>query len=87
MPTTLPRRWVTETPEVHQALELARTRWGEKPTTQLLTLLIIEGAERVAVDPDTRREQRRATLRSLSEEHPWRAGPDHLEKVREGWPE
>lgn len=89
MPTTLPRRWVTETPEVHNALEIARARWGDQPTTQLLTMLITEGAERVAVDPEVQRAQRRAAWHSLAEKYPWPGPPaeEHLATIREGWPE
>lgn len=89
MPTTLPRRWVTETPEVRDYLEIARARWGDLPTTQLITRLMHEGSERVAVDPEVQRERRRAAWHSLSEKYPWPGPPaeEHLAKVREGWPE
>lgn len=87
MPTTLPRRYITETPQVHAALEIARSRWGNKPTTELLAALIQEGAERVAVNPDVQRDTRRDAWRDAARNHPWTAGDDHLAKVREGWSE
>jgi len=30
---------------------------------------------------------RRAVLEALARDHPWRGGPDHLEEIREGWPD
>jgi hypothetical protein len=87
VPTTLPRRYITETPRIHDALQIARARWGNKPTTELLAMLIFEGAERVAIDPAVQRQRRSAALESLAKEHPWPADADHLEKVREGWAE
>lgn len=37
-------------------------------------------------EPDAR-SIRKAALEALARDHPWRAGPDHLEEIREGWPD
>ncbi|PFG41536.1 hypothetical protein ATJ88_0178 [Isoptericola jiangsuensis] len=83
MPTTLHRHQVTETEEVHAALEVARTVWPDDPPAKLLTRLALVGADRLTSDPTTRGEVRRRALAELRAAHPWPQGSGWLEAMRE----
>jgi len=89
MPTMLPRFQVTETPEVAHALKVAEQIWPELPRSERVKRLLVEGAE--ALHPEaseSARDQERLTALHAS------AGMftggyevDHLQMLREEWPE
>lgn len=87
MPTTRPRHFVTETDELAEALDANESRWPELSRAQLLVRLALEGhhAAQHAMD-----EQRRRRLDAVREHSGMLAGaypPDHLERLREEWPQ
>jgi hypothetical protein len=89
VPTTRPRHYVTETPELAVALDAAAQRWPGLSRSQLLVRLALSAAEAERVAEKDRRDRRLAALERLSSEgipgleYP----PDYLEKLREDWPE
>lgn len=87
MPTKRQRTFVTHTPQVVHALEVARKRWpGEERESALLLHLLEEEAKAVATSADLERVERVAKLRELSR-HGDFYGPGYLESVREDWRE
>jgi hypothetical protein len=85
VPTALRRIQVTLTPEVDHALEVAAAEWPDAPLSELLAKLAVEAASRREDERSARREARRAALRATQGTFDY--PPDHLEKLREDWPE
>ena len=90
VPTTRPRHYVTETPELAAALDAAALRWPGLSRSQLLVRLALFAGEGERAAEKDRRDRRLAALERLSRdgipglEYP----PDYLlEKLREDWPE
>lgn len=87
MPTKHQRTFVTHTPQVVRALEVARRRWPEEEReSALLVHLVEEGMKAVESGDDAERAERVARLRALAR-HSDFYGEGYLEEVREGWPE
>jgi hypothetical protein len=84
MPTARPRYPITETDEVAQALEVARTRWPQdRDHPRLLLLhLIAEGARTVQGGIAERRAAVARTSGSAADVFE----DDFLERLREDWP-
>jgi hypothetical protein len=89
MPTTKHRHMVSETDEVHAALEVARAAWPEEhSTSRLLARLIVVGRDHLLEDPQRQQELHRQAWSSIRERFPWQQGPEYLEALRaEDWPE
>jgi hypothetical protein len=86
MPTKHHRTFVTHTPQVTRALEVARTRWPNERESALLLHLLEEGAKAVETSSRLAREERLSRLRQLSR-HSDLYGEGYLDDVRDGWPE
>jgi hypothetical protein len=86
MPTKHQRTFVTHTPQVTRALEVARTRWPNERESALLLHLLEEGAKAVENSSRLAREEHLSRLRQLSR-HSDLYGAGYLDDVRDGWPE
>ena len=87
MPTKHPRTYITHTPQVAHALDIARTRWPDEDRESALILnLLDEGAKAVFQSEQYAREQRIARVRAIAGKYSDLYGNGYLEKVREGWP-
>ena len=87
MPTALPRFQVTETPEVARALQLAEQAWPELPRAERVKRLLELGAEAAANDDEERVSLRREAIRETSGMFTGYYETDHLQKLRDEWPE
>lgn len=87
MPTKHHRTFVTHTPQVTRALDIARRHWpDEKRESALLVHLLEEGMRAVEASEAAERSDRIARLRGLAR-HSDSYGQGYLEQVREGWAE
>jgi len=66
VPTTRPRHYVTETPELAAALDAAALRWPDISRSQLLVRLALSAGEAERVAEQERRDRRLAALERLS---------------------
>lgn len=83
VPTTKPRYMLTDTGELSDLLDAAERRWPEVADRKALLLrLAAVGAEAIATEANTRREQVDATAGALTGVYE----PDELERLREDWP-
>lgn len=88
MPTKHPRTYITHTPQVAHALDVARTRWPDEDRESALILhLLDEGAKAVEQSEGYAQEQRSARIRAIAGKHSDLYGKGYLEEVREGWSE
>lgn len=78
---------VTETDELAAALDAAALRRPGLARSQLLARLALDGHRAARQAAQERTDRRRAALRDLGGMFTGRFGPNHLEEVREGWPE
>lgn len=85
MPTAYPRRPITETPEIAEAIDLADQRWPEEHgnRTRLLLRLIAVGKQAITTD----QAERLAAIRKTSAALPGVFTPHGLAELREDWPE
>lgn len=85
MPTALQRIQVTKTPPVERALEIAAREWPGVPRSELITRLVMVGAEHLAAAHSERRRMRRDALQQLRGSIDYPSG--YLAELREDWPE
>lgn len=85
MPTAYPRRPVTETPDVAEAIDLAAQRWPEEDgnRTRLLLRLIRAGRQAIAEE----QAGRLAAINQTAGSMPGVFTATGLAELREGWPE
>ncbi|MXS75738.1 hypothetical protein CSIV_08925 [Microbacterium sp. CSI-V] len=87
MPTTRTRTQVTHTPEIEEALRIARRRWpGENPSV-LLTHLVLEGARTIEALEPTLTASRRRHLDALIADFAGIYPEGYLDDLRTEWPE
>jgi hypothetical protein len=86
MPTTRPRHFVTETPDLAKALDAAAARWPELSRPQLLVRLALEGHRAAQNEQDERRRRRLAAVAEHSGLLTGTYGPEYLSGLRDEWP-
>lgn len=82
MPTTRPRRQVTETDELAAALDRAERRWPDLTRAQLIARLALEADRQHGDD----RDRRRAAIARHAGACTGAYQPGYLEALRQGWP-
>lgn len=87
MPTTRPRHSITESDELTQALDHAAERWPGVPRSRLIVLLALDSDQRTRNDETRSQAVRLAAVRrhagALTGTYP----ADHLQTMRDDWPE
>ena len=88
MPTRNPRTYITHTPRVQHALDVARKRWPEETRESSLILLLLEEGVKAIEEGEGAAVQRHiARIRALAGKHGDMYGPGYLEEVSAGWSE
>lgn len=85
MPTKHPRTFVTHTPAVVHALEVARQRWPGDRESALIQHLLDEGAKAVEASLESDQRRRGAQLQAVAGRYTEMYGPGYLDELREGW--
>ena len=87
MGTLLARTYVTHTPPVRHAIDVARQLWPDEKPGALLVRLIAEGGKSFEAQRDNQTERLMAARLSLAGRYTGAFGPGYLDEVRDGWPE
>lgn len=87
MPTTRTRTQVTHTPEIEEALRIARTRWPNESSSALLAHLVTEGARTVAAASPTAAADRLQRINAIVGRFAGTYAPGYLDDLRADWPE
>ena len=87
MPTTRMRTQVTHTPDIEEALRIARLRWPNESPSVLLTHLVLEGARTIEALEPTAVVTRRRHIDALIGEFAGIYREGYLDDLRVEWRE
>lgn len=87
MPTTRPRTQVTHTPDIEEALRIARLRWPNESPSVLLAHLVVEGARTVAASHPEATAGRLQRIDAVVGEFAGIYPDGYLSDLRAEWPE
>lgn len=87
MPTTRPRTQVTHTPDVEDALEIARSRWPDESPSALLLHLVVRGGQAIRDEQAARALDRTGAVDAVVERFSGVYPGGYLPELRGGWPE